>query len=523
MEMGFYFCCVCCFLVFFSKASTATDIISPSESLTDAMTLVSNGGAFVLGFFSPGASKNRYLGIWFKDIPVQTVVWVANRISPINDSTGVLRIESSGRVVLQAQNRTAVWSANTTASAQNPVLQLLDSGNLVVRDGSDTNPENYLWQSFDYPTDTMLPGMKIGVDLRTGIDRKLSAWNNWDDPSPGDLTYGVDLEGSPEMVLWKGSETYSESGLWVGAGFSGAPTYASNPIFEYDFVWNENEIYYIYSLRNQSVQMKNVLNQTQSQSQFYTWNPESQTWQLFLALPIDYCDRYGRCGPNANCDSNKLPSCQCLPGFKPKWPQRWSSSDYSGGCVLSKPLNCQQGDGFIRIANVKTPDTTTSWANKTMDIKECRDRCLKNCSCMGYSNLYITGGGSGCVMWFGDLLTIKQLQTQGQDLNIRVSASQAEQKKTPKVKLAIILSTVIGASLVLLLVVCYVRRRRRKLTDEVEDNNVNDKEDKDENEDMELAVFEFGTIAIATDNFSLHNKLGEGGFGPVYKVKATVF
>ncbi|KAK9005028.1 hypothetical protein V6N11_042476 [Hibiscus sabdariffa] len=374
--MGFYFCCVCCFLVFFSKASTATDIISPSESLTDAMTLVSNGGAFVLGFFSPGASKNRYLGIWFKDIPVQTVVWVANRISPINDSTGVLRIESSGRVVLQAQNRTAVWSANTTASAQNPVLQLLDSGNLVVRDGSDTNPENYLWQSFDYPTDTMLPGMKIGVDLRTGIDRKLSAWNNWDDPSPGDLTYGVDLEGSPEMVLWKGSETYSESGLWVGAGFSGAPTYASNPIFEYDFVWNENEIYYIYSLRNQSVQMKNVLNQTQSQSQFYTWNPESQTWQLFLALPIDYCDRYGRCGPNANCDR----------------------------------------------------------------------------------------GGSGCVMWFGDLLTIKQLQTQGQDLNIRVSASQAEQKKTPKVKLAIILSTVIGASLVLLLVVCYVRRRRRKLT-----------------------------------------------------------
>ncbi|KAK8648514.1 hypothetical protein V6N13_129264 [Hibiscus sabdariffa] len=80
----------------------------------------------------------------------ETVVWVANRISPINDSSGVLRIESSGRVVLQAQNTTAVWSANTTASAQNPVLQLLDSGNLVVRDVTDTNPENYLWQSFDY-------------------------------------------------------------------------------------------------------------------------------------------------------------------------------------------------------------------------------------------------------------------------------------------------------------------------------------------------------------------------------------
>ncbi|GMJ10249.1 hypothetical protein like AT4G27290 [Hibiscus trionum] len=518
METAFYFCTACCFLIIFSNVSTAIDTISPAESLTDGMTLVSNGGTFVLGFFSPGTSENRYLGIWYNDIPVQTVVWVANRISPINDSTGLLQIQNGGRIVLQVRNTTAVWSSNTTASVRNPVLQLLDSGNLVVRDGNDNNPENYLWQSFDHPTDTILPGMKVGVDLRTGIDRRLSAWKNWDDPSPGDLTYGVDLEGSPEMVLWKGSEKYSLSGLWIGAGFSGAPTYSSNPIFDYNFVWNENEVYYIFFLKNQSVKLRNALNQSLSQSQIYTWNPESQTWQVFLALPIDYCDRYGLCGPNANCDSNKLPSCQCLPGFKPKSPQRWSSSDYSGGCEHSKPLNCQGGDdGFIRIANVKTPDTTNSWFNRTMNLRECRASCLRNCSCMGYSNLDITGGGSGCVMWSDDLLNIKQLQTEGQDLYVRVSASQAEQKKKPNVRLAIILTTVIGAFLVLLLVVCYIRRRRRKLRDEFGDKNVNDKENKEEDGDMELAVFEFGTITRATYNFSVDNKLGEGGFGPVYK------
>jgi len=37
--------------------------------------------------------------------------------------------------------------------------------------------------------------------------------------------------------------------------------------------------------------------------------------------------------------------------------------------------------------------------------------------------------------------------------------------------------------------------------------------------DLELPVFDFATIAIATSNFSGANKLGEGGFGPVYKVK----
>lgn len=31
-------------------------------------------------------------------------------------------------------------------------------------------------------------------------------------------------------------------------------------------------------------------------------------------------------------------------------------------------------------------------------------------------------------------------------------------------------------------------------------------------------IFDFNHVVVATDNFSLTNKLGEGGFGPVYKV-----
>ncbi|KAE8681051.1 S-locus lectin protein kinase family protein [Hibiscus syriacus] len=435
------------------------------------MTLVSNDGTFALGFFSPGTSKNRYLGIWYNNIPMQTVVWVGNRINPINDSAGLLKIEASGRIVLQVQNTTAVWSTNTTASVQNPVLQLLDTGNLVVRDGNDT-------------------------------------WKNWDDPSPGDLTYGVELEGNPEMVLRKGLEKYSRSGLWIGSRFSGGP---SSPIFDYEFVWNENEVSYTYFLKNKSVISRVVINQTESARERYTWNPETQSWRQNIIIPTDYCDRFGLCGPNGKCDTNNLPVyCQCLTGFRPAWPERWNSFDYSGGCVHSKPLNCQEGDGFIIIGNVKSPDTTNSWVSKTMNLKECRDECLRNCSCMAYTNLDVTRGGSGCAMWFGDLIDIKQLQSDGQDLYIRVSASEAvlmaELKKKPKVNLAIILPTVIGAFLVFLLVVRYIRMRR-KLTDEVEEENPSDKE----NEDMELTVFEFGTIAQATDGFSFHYKLGEGG------------
>ncbi|KAK8622824.1 hypothetical protein V6N13_117724 [Hibiscus sabdariffa] len=145
-----------------------------------------------------------------------------------------------------------------------------------------------------------------------------------------------------------------------------------------------------------------------------------------------------------------------------------------------------------------------------MNLKECTDRCLRNCSCMAYTNLDVTTG-SGCVMWFGDLIDIKQLESEGQDLYIRVSASETELKKNDKMKLAIILATVIAALLGFLFVVCYIRRSMRKSKDEVEDKNVNDKENEDENDDMELVVFDFGTVAQATDTFSFRNKLDEGG------------
>ena len=37
-------------------------------------------------------------------------------------------------------------------------------------------------------------------------------------------------------------------------------------------------------------------------------------------------------------------------------------------------------------------------------------------------------------------------------------------------------------------------------------------------EDIDLPTFSFSVLANATENFSTKNKLGEGGFGPVYKV-----
>ena len=62
--------------------------------------------------------------------------------------------------------------------------------------------------------------------------------------------------------------------------------------------------------------------------------------------------------------------------------------------------------------------------NKSMNLNECRVKCLNNCSCMAYSNTDIRDGGSGCAVWYGDLINIRQVAANGQDLYIRMPASK---------------------------------------------------------------------------------------------------
>ncbi|CAN6684302.1 unnamed protein product [Malus baccata var. baccata] len=60
------------------------------QSITDGETIISDGGTFELGFFSPDASNKRCVGIWYKKTSNVTVVWVANRDIPLAASSGVL-------------------------------------------------------------------------------------------------------------------------------------------------------------------------------------------------------------------------------------------------------------------------------------------------------------------------------------------------------------------------------------------------------------------------------------------------
>ena len=98
--------------------------------------------------------------------------------------------------------------------------------------------------------------------------------------------------------------------------------------------------------------------------------------------------------------------CECLERFVPTSQEQWDVLNWSNGCRRKTTLNCQKGEGFVKIEWVKLPDLLDFWLNKNMSLEECKEMCLNNCSCTAYVNSDIRRGRSGCVMWFGDLIDV---------------------------------------------------------------------------------------------------------------------
>lgn len=245
------------FLGTFSAAQAASDILSKGSNLTYGETLVSANGSFTLGFFSRGVPARRYLGIWFtvSNSSGDAVCWVANRDHPLGDTSGVLAISDTGSLVLLDGSGRTAWSSNTTAGAASPTVKLLESGNLVLLDGNggrDDYDVVKLWQSFDHPTNTLLPGAKIGINLWSGGGWSLTSWRNADDPSPGEFRYTMVRRGLlPEIVTLDSSDAIKyRTGVWNGRWFSGIPEMNSfSNMFVFQVTVSPSEVSYSYAAK----------------------------------------------------------------------------------------------------------------------------------------------------------------------------------------------------------------------------------------------------------------------------------
>ncbi|KAK1283472.1 hypothetical protein QJS10_CPB21g00775 [Acorus calamus] len=433
--------------------------MSQTQSLKDNQTLISAGQSFQLGFFSPGNSTNRYVGIWYYNISPLTVVWVANRDNPIKNSSssrGVLTFGSNNNlVVLDGDN----------------LLWLLDSGNLVVESSENT----VLWQSFDNPSDTFLPGMKVGLDLLTGVNQFFNSWTSEDDPSTGKFSLGISSDRSPQIVIREGHNLHWRTGQWDGQLFTGIAN--MRPMYLYGFrlsdIEQEHKIYFDYTPINESVFVRFRLSWS-GLDEFYYWDTVNAKWETAWAQPISDCEVYNKCGDYGTCRETDAPICTCLQGFVAKDLEGWGRGNWSSGCVRRTPLECERGgrggdDGFLKLEGVKLLDTgnlvvkssenTVLWQSfdhpidtfllgmegvkypeggcmaNVVDEGGCRKECMKNCMCKAYA--YVMG--IGCVAWVNDLVDIHHFPSGGNGVFLRLDGSETHHKKRRKVWLIILI------------------------------------------------------------------------------------
>ncbi|RDX93746.1 G-type lectin S-receptor-like serine/threonine-protein kinase, partial [Mucuna pruriens] len=510
-----------CFMPTFSKQDTLT--ITPNQSIQYNDTLVSTEGIFAAGFFDFGNSRRQYFGIWYKSISPMTIVWVANRNAPLQNSTAVLRLTHQGNLVILDGSSDIVWSSNSSRIVAKPIMQLLDSGNLVVKDGDST--ENFLWQSFDYPGDTFLAGMKLKSNLVNGPYKYLTSWRDSDDPAEGEFSYRIAPQGFPQLVTTQGATIFYSAGPWNGYQCSGYSWSRMHRFLNFSLVLTDKEVSYEYQTWNSSVLTRTVLklNPTGT-TQRLLWSDRTKSWEIIGTRPINQCEYYAFCGVNSNCNINAFPICECLQGFTPKFQAKWDSHDWYGGCVRKIKPNCDSGDGFLKYTGMKLPDTSSSWYNKSSSIEECETLCLRNCSCSAYANLDVRDAGSGCLLWFHNIVDLRNHTDQGQEIYIRLSLSELDQRRNKKnlnrKKFAGTVAGLIAFVIVLTVLVwatsTFIKRMNLGKPGIIK-KLLHWKHTKEKEDDDMPTIFDFSAIHIATNHFSDRNKLGEGGFGPVYK------
>ncbi|XP_048439314.1 G-type lectin S-receptor-like serine/threonine-protein kinase LECRK3 [Pyrus x bretschneideri] len=453
--------------------------ISRGSSLTPTTnsSWLSRSGVYAFGFYKQG---NGYaVGIFLAGIPQTTIVWTAKRDDSPLPTNVTLDFTSDGFSLKPTPGQSFVIEYTSGSSAS-----MLDSGNFVIYNAR----QDIVWQSFEHPTDTLLPGQilfaedelfsaKSESDHSTGIFRlKMQADGNL-------VQYPVN---TPDIAQY----AYYSSGT-DGRGMNVTLNFGADG--------------HLYLLNDTRSNIRNITNGglPADQATIYLMRIDADgifrlyshdlnhkgSRSMVWESSNDKCDPKGVCGLNSYCVLLDLEAeCRCLPGFVSANPRNKTS-----GCSRNLVADgCEHKNETLTHTMEELESTweDISYVDLTLSDKEaCKRACLEDCNC--------------------EAALFDDTSCRKQRLPLRYGRRQVNTSNIALIKLCFALAA-FGSILFAISVVLLCKHNvwaYKRVNTPIRDSELN--------EDIALQPYTYEELEKITNNFT--EEVGRGASGTVYK------
>ncbi|KAK9066759.1 hypothetical protein SSX86_014082 [Deinandra increscens subsp. villosa] len=344
--------------------------------------LFSPNNLYTAGFYHIG--ENAYcFSIWLTK-PLsdgsRTIVWMANRDSPVNGKFSKLSLLKTGNLILRdAYQRLPIWASDTRDSTETAVLRLNNSGNLFLQN----RDAKVLWQSFDSPTNTLLPTQPLTKFASLVSSRSLT------NHSSGFYKLLFDNDNVVRLV-------YSDSKLigvyWpnpeLRAWESGRNVYGSKRVAAMDssghFISTDDLFFNTSDAGDQP--LRKLTLDFDGNFRAYSLDESRGIWQVTWQAISEGCSIHGSCGENSTCSNDPIHGrkCSCLPNHR-----MINHTDWSYGCEPEfNPTSCGNSEyDFLHLPHFDFWGYDSRYMPNTT-LSACKQECINSCSCKGFQFKY---------------------------------------------------------------------------------------------------------------------------------------
>ncbi|XP_047157094.1 G-type lectin S-receptor-like serine/threonine-protein kinase SD2-5 [Vigna umbellata] len=453
--------------------------------------LVSYKGEFGFGFVTTSNDITLFR-LAIVHMGKKTVVWVANRDLPVSNSDKFV-FDEKGNIYL-LKGSTIVWSPGTEGKRVSS-MELKDTGNLVLL-GKDSS---VIWQSFSHPTDTLLP-MQYFIEGMKLIS----------EPGPNNLTYVLQIE-SGNAILSTGLQTPQ-------------PYWSMKEDSRKKLIHKSGDVVASATLNASSWSFYDETKSLLWQFDFSEESDSNGTWSLVLGsdgiitfsilqtglasprrIPQDFCSTPEPCDPYYICSGEKKCTCPSVLSSSPNCKPGFDSPCSSKGTI--ELLKADDRLNYFALGFVPPSSKT--------DLIGCKTSCSTKCSCLA---MFFNTSSGNCFLldWIGSFE--KSVEDSGLVSYIKVVSSDGDTGHSGSSTVqAIVVVIIVIATLVIISVMLFVAHRCFRKKEDLPESPEENSEDDDFLEGLTgMPIrYSYNDLKTATSNFSV--KLGEGGFGSVYK------